>query len=88
MAADRSPLAARLTAQLLAGESARDAVAVAERLLAVQAQDSRGARLAVRARTLGTGTTAADVDRALTADRTLVISWLNRGCTRSRRRRC
>ncbi|HET6448965.1 MAG TPA: winged helix DNA-binding domain-containing protein [Conexibacter sp.] len=72
-------LAARLTAQLLAGEPARDAVAVAQRLLAVQAQDPRGARLAVRARTLGSGTTAADVDRALTDDRSLVISWLNRG---------
>ncbi|HZV75630.1 MAG TPA: winged helix DNA-binding domain-containing protein [Conexibacter sp.] len=72
-------LAARLTAQQLAGDPARDAVAVAERLLAVQGQDPRGARLAVRARTLGTGTTAADVDHALTDDRTLVISWLNRG---------
>lgn len=74
-----SPLAARLTAQLLAGEPARDPVAVAERLLAVQAQDPRGARLAVRARTLGSGTRAADVDRALTQERSLVISWLNRG---------
>ena len=42
----------------------------------MQAQDGRGARLAVRART--TGLTAADVDRAL-ADRSLVITWLNRG---------
>jgi hypothetical protein len=74
-----TPLAARLTAQLLAGEPAREPVAVAERLLAVQGQDPRGARLAVRARTLGSGTTAADVDRALTEDRALVISWLNRG---------
>jgi hypothetical protein len=70
------PLAERLTAQLLAGPPARDPVAVAERLLAVQAQDARGARLAIRART--TGLTAADVDRAL-ADRALVIGWLNRG---------
>ncbi|MFL5816844.1 MAG: winged helix DNA-binding domain-containing protein [Conexibacter sp.] len=74
-----TPLAARLTAQLLAGEPARDAIAVAERLLAVQGQDPRGARLAVRARTLGSGTRAADVDRALTDERTLLISWLNRG---------
>ena len=74
-----SPLATRLTAQLLAGEPARDPVAVAERLLAVQGQDPRGARLAVRVRTLGSGTTAADVDHALTDDRSLVISWLNRG---------
>ena len=50
---------------------------VAERLLAVQGQDPRGARLAVRART--TGLTAADVDRALSEDRSLLITWLNRG---------
>jgi uncharacterized protein YcaQ len=67
----------RLTAQLLAGAPARDPVAVAERLLAVQAQDPRGFRLAVRART--TGVSAADVDRSLTQDRSLVVTWLNRG---------
>lgn len=71
-------IAERLTAQLLAGRQPRDPVAVAERVLAIQAQDPRGARLAVRARTIGS-TTAADVDRALTVDRSLVISWLNRG---------
>ncbi len=70
-------LAERLTAQLLAGPPARDPVAVAERLLAVQGQDPRGARLAIRART--TGLSAADVDRALTEDRSLLITWLNRG---------
>src|SRR5438128_3835895 len=70
-------IAERLTAQLLAGPPARDPVAVAERLLAVQAQDPRGARLAIRART--SGLTAADVDRALTEDRTLLITTLNRG---------
>ncbi|HSD80578.1 MAG TPA: crosslink repair DNA glycosylase YcaQ family protein, partial [Solirubrobacteraceae bacterium] len=70
-------VAARLTAQLLAGDPGRDPVAVAERLLAVQAQDPRGARLAVRARTAGLS--AADVDRCLTDDRSLVITWLNRG---------
>ena len=70
-------LAARLSAQLLAGERARDPVAVAERILAVQGQDPRGFRLAVRART--NGVTAADVDRALTADRSLLVTWLNRG---------
>ena len=37
----------------------------------------RGARLAVRARS--TGLSAADVDRALTEDRSLLITWLNRG---------
>ena len=70
-------LAARLTAQLLAGKPARDPVGVAERVLAVQGQDPRGARLAVRART--EGLMAADVDRALTDDRSLLITWLNRG---------
>jgi hypothetical protein len=69
--------AERFTAQLLAGEPARSPVEVAERLLAVQGQDPRGARLAIRART--TGLTAADVDRALTDDRSLLITWLNRG---------
>jgi hypothetical protein len=67
----------RLTAQLLAGPPARDPVAVAERLLAVQGQDARGARLAIRARS--EGLSAEDVDRALTEERSLLISWLNRG---------
>lgn len=73
----RAPLAERLTAQALAGEPLRSPEAVAERLLAVQGQDPRGARLAVRART--SGVSAADVDRALTEDRSLLITWLNRG---------
>jgi hypothetical protein len=67
----------RLTAQLLAGPPARDPDAVAGRLLAVQGQDPRGVRLAVRARTAGLS--AADVDRALTEEHSLVITWLNRG---------
>jgi winged helix DNA-binding protein len=70
-------IAERLTAQLLAGPPARDPVAVAARLLAIQGQDARGARLAIRARTAGLS--AADVDRALTEDRSLLITWLNRG---------
>jgi Winged helix DNA-binding domain len=70
-------LRARLAAQMLSGPPARDPVAVAERLLAVQGQDPRGARLAVRARS--EGLTAADVDRALTEERSLLITWLNRG---------
>jgi hypothetical protein len=72
-----SILADRLTAQLLGGPSARDAVAVTERLLAIQAQDMRGARLAVRARS--SGLSVADVDRALTEHRSLLVTWLNRG---------
>ena len=67
----------RFTAQLLSGEPARDPVAVAQQLLAVQGQDPRGARLAIRART--SGCSAADVDRALSEERTLLITWLNRG---------
>jgi hypothetical protein len=46
------------------------------RLLAVQAQDLRSARLAIRARTAGV--TAAEVDRLL-ADGSLVVGWLLRG---------
>lgn len=77
MAAGKTIVAERITAQGLAGEPARDPVAVAERLLAVQGQDPRGARLAIRARSAGV--TAADVDRALSEDRSLLITWLNRG---------
>src|ERR1700733_10241863 len=71
------PVALRLTAQLLAGAPARTPDTVAERLLAIQAQDPRGARLAIRARALGV--TAAEIDRELTERRSLVITWLNRG---------
>lgn len=77
MPADREVISARLTAQGLTGEPLKRPVDVAERLLAVQGQDPRGARLAIRARTRGV--TAADVDRALTEDRSLLITWLNRG---------
>ncbi len=67
----------RLAAQLLTGPPARDPVAVAERLLAIQAQDLRGALLAVRARS--TGLTRTDVEDACTRERSLVVTWLNRG---------
>jgi hypothetical protein len=70
-------LVERLGSQLLAGRRPRDPVAVAERLLAIQGQDPRAVRLAVRART--NGVTAADIDRALSEDRSLVITWVNRG---------
>ncbi len=69
--------AQRLRAQLLSGAPARTVAGVTGHLLAVQAQDPRGARLAVRART--SGLLATDVDDALTADRSVVVSWLNRG---------
>lgn len=70
-------VAARSMSQLLAGPAARSAFDVVTRLLAVQAQDPRGARLAIRART--TGLLAADVDRALSTERSLVMGSLNRG---------
>jgi len=70
-------LAERLTAQLLAGTPARDPAAVAGRLLAVQAQDLQGARLAIRAR--ASRLTSARIDRAFTEERSIVITWLNRG---------
>jgi len=70
-------LARRLTAQLLAGRPAGSPVAVAERLLAIQGQDPRAARLAVRARSAGVS--SGDIDRELTEERSLVITTLNRG---------
>jgi Winged helix DNA-binding domain len=73
---DPAIVRARLTAQLLSGRRATSCTAVVTRLLAVQAQDPRGARLAVRAR--ARGVRAADVDEALT-ERRLLITWLNRG---------
>lgn len=74
---NRSIQAERLTAQALAGDPLPDPVAVADRLLAVQGQDARGFRLAVRARSRGLS--VADLERALGEDRTLVVTWLNRG---------
>lgn len=65
----------RLTAQRLAGPPAHGpdaAVSVTRRLLAIQAQDPRGARLAIRAR--ARGVRAADIDRALTEERSLLIT--------------
>jgi hypothetical protein len=67
---------ARISAQGLSTRPGRDPVAVAERLLAIQGQDPRGARLAVRARSEGLA--ASDVDAALGA-RELIITWVNRG---------
>jgi hypothetical protein len=70
-------LAGWLTAQQLSGPPGRSPEDVVRRLLAVQAQDPRGARLAIRSRSAGL--TAADVDASLTDRRSLAISWLNRG---------
>jgi hypothetical protein len=73
---ERDVVAARLRAQMLAERSACSAGEVVRHLLAVQAQDPRGARLAVRPRSRGVS--AADVDDALGRGE-LLVSWLNRG---------
>ena len=73
---DLAVTAERCAAQLLRGDPAGRAEEVAGRLLAIQAQDLRGARLAIRARSAGLS--ASDVDSALTR-RSLIVTWLNRG---------
>jgi Winged helix DNA-binding domain len=73
---DPSLVGARFAAQRLVG-AADSAVEATRHLLAVQAQDPRAARLAVRVRSRAER--AADVDDALTTERSLVITWANRG---------
>ena len=75
-AAGAAVTAERCAAQLLCGPPAVRVEEVTARLLAVQAQDPRGARLTFRSRSAGLS--AADVDDAL-ARRSVVVSWLNRG---------
>lgn len=67
----------RLSAQLLTGAPATSAVDVVERITAVQAQDLRGFRLAVRARS--SLASVADLDTCLTSERSLIVDWLCRG---------
>jgi Winged helix DNA-binding domain len=75
---DESELRARRSAaQLLDVTRPRSAPDVVERLVAVQAQDLRSARLALRARS--SRLTATDVERELTEKRSLVVGWLLRG---------
>src|SRR3954451_14311535 len=69
--------ARRFAGQLLDEEKASSPEGVVDRLLAVQAQDPRAFRLAIRARTVD-GVRAVDVDAALNEGR-LVVSWFNRG---------
>jgi len=69
--------ARRTAAQRLHRPDGADAAALVRGLLAVQAQDPRAARLALRART--SGLTASAVDAALTVERSLVTGWLLRG---------
>ena len=68
---------ARAAAQLLHRPRAAGVAEVVGHLLAVQAQDLRAARLALRARTRGSS--PADVDAALTDERSVVVAWLMRG---------
>ena len=74
---DLAVTAERCAAQLLGGDPAGSAEEVAGRLLAIQAQDLRGARLTIRARSAGLS--ASDVDAALSQRRSLIVTWLNRG---------
>jgi hypothetical protein len=67
----------RAAAQLLHRPAGATPASVVRHQLVVQAQDYRCARMALRARTRRT--TTADVDRALSEDRSVVITWLNRG---------
>ena len=62
-------LADRLAAQLLTGPPARDPLAVAERLLAIQAQDLRGALLAERERSVLDAASAVGFDSLSGFDR-------------------
>ena len=73
---DQVVTAQRCAAQMLRGDQAGSVEEVTRRLLAIQAQDPRGARLAIRARSAGLS--ASDVDSAL-ARRSVVVTWLNRG---------
>ena len=75
----RRLVAERLTAQLLAGAPAKRPGGASPSALLRRAGPgrSRGPGCAVRARTQGLS--AGDVDRALTHDRSLLITWLNRG---------
>jgi hypothetical protein len=67
----------RAARQLLHRPAGASPASLVRPLLAVQAQDLRAARLALRAR--GEGLTVAGVDAALSDERSLVVAWLVRG---------
>jgi hypothetical protein len=73
----RALVAARLGAQRLTGAASTSPLEATRHLLAVQAQDPRAARLALRVR--AGAAHAGEVDHALTVERSLVITWVNRG---------
>ena len=70
----------RFASQGLSGSDLRSPAEVTGRLLAIQAQDLRGARLAVRSRLADTvgSPAASQVDQDLNQG-TMVVGWLNRG---------
>ena len=70
-------LAERVRAQVLTGVRPTDPVEAVRRVGALQAQDARALRLAIRART--TGVDALAVQRALAEPGGLVVTWLMRG---------
>jgi hypothetical protein len=74
---ERELLTRRSASQMLDRRIRGGPEAAVRALLAVQAQDKSSWRLALRARV--EGITAADVNVALTENRTLVVAWLNRG---------
>ena len=69
--------ARRAAAQRLDRPGAAGPADLVRALLAVQAQDARAARLALRARSAGLD--AAVVDTAVSDDRSIVLAWLMRG---------
>jgi len=73
----RAALRRRRAAAHLLGGDRTDLGAAVRHLLAVQAQDLRAARLALRAR--GAAASGRGVDAALNDDRLLVVGWLMRG---------
>jgi hypothetical protein len=68
--------AARMRSQRLDGR-ARDVAELVRHLCGIQAQEPRAGALSIRART--EGVTAADVERALTEERSVVRTWAMRG---------
>ena len=70
-------VAAWQAAQGLGAERARDAHGAVRAALAIQAQDTRSARLGVRARS--EGLTTEDVVRACSQERSVVRTWAMRG---------
>jgi len=67
----------RARSQLLHRPPGRSPADIVSHILAVQAQDPRSARLALRSR--ATGLHATDVERELSVNRSLVVGWLARG---------